>query len=94
MPKIAIYKFITFFILSYDFKNEPPHLHFIRGKHYAKPGKIWLKTLEFEQTGDFTQAELNLVEKLIVKYQTQLIEIFNNYKISNTKQNILTLKLK
>ncbi|OFY67488.1 MAG: hypothetical protein A3H98_04640 [Bacteroidetes bacterium RIFCSPLOWO2_02_FULL_36_8] len=94
MPKIAIYNYITFFILSYDFKNEKPHLHFVKGKHYGLPGKIWLETLKFAETGDFSDHELNLIEKLVHKYQKQFIEIFNNYKSSNKKQRTLTLKLK
>jgi hypothetical protein len=32
MPKIAVYKFLTFFIFSYDALNEPPHLHVVKEK--------------------------------------------------------------
>jgi hypothetical protein len=30
MPKIAIYKFLTFFIVAYDALKEPPHLHVVK----------------------------------------------------------------
>ena len=30
MPKIAVFKFLTFFIYAYDALNEPPHLHIVK----------------------------------------------------------------
>jgi hypothetical protein len=92
MPKIAIFKFITFFFFPYDLLNEPPHLHFYKNKKgYYKAGKVWLETLKFEKTGDLTQKELNIVEQLMVKYQHQFIETFNRAKAG---KEIKTLKLK
>ena len=32
MPKIAVYKFLTFFIYAFDALNEPPHLHIVKEK--------------------------------------------------------------
>jgi len=32
MPKIAIYKFLNFFIYAFDAINEPPHLHIAKEK--------------------------------------------------------------
>ena len=32
MPKIAVYKFLTFYIFAYDAQNEPPHLHIAKEK--------------------------------------------------------------
>jgi hypothetical protein len=32
MPKIAIYKFLTFFIFAFDAIIEPPHLHIAKDK--------------------------------------------------------------
>ena len=94
MPKIAVYKFITFFIFAYDLLNEPPHLHFYKNKKgYFQMGKIWLESLKFEQTGDFKQHELNLVEKLVTKHQQQLIGIYNKARTGH-KNKTLKLKLK
>ena len=77
MPKIALYKYIVFFIVSLDVLKEPPHLHFTKTKKGRKySGKIWLQSLEFERTADFKQHELNLVQKLVRKHQKQLIELF------------------
>lgn len=36
MPKIAVYKFLTFFIFSYDALNEPPHMHVAKEKASGK----------------------------------------------------------
>ena len=32
MPKIAVYKFLTFFIYAFDALNERPHLHIVKEK--------------------------------------------------------------
>lgn len=68
MPKIAVYNYLTFFIVMFDTMGEPPHLHVTKSKGgYATAAKIWLKSLEFAKNGDLTQAELTLVRKLVEK---------------------------
>ena len=52
MPKIAIYKFLTFFIFAYDALNEPPHLHIVKEKgNLQRSTKIWLETFKIAETG-------------------------------------------
>jgi hypothetical protein len=47
MPKIAVYKFLTFFIFAYDAMNEPPHLHIVKERgNRQRSAKIWLDTLK------------------------------------------------
>ena len=38
MPKIAVYKFLTFFIFAYDTLNESPHLHILLKKKETDKG--------------------------------------------------------
>jgi hypothetical protein len=43
IPKIVIYKFLTFFIYCFDVLKEPPHLHIVKEKGMKqKSAKIWL----------------------------------------------------
>ena len=92
MPKIAIYKFLTFFIVAFDAQKEPPHLHVVKEKgNRQRSAKIWLETFKVAEKGTLSDKELNQALKLIQKNQTVLIESFNNVK--NGKR-ITTLKLK
>ncbi len=61
MPKLAIYKFLTFFIFGYDALNEPPHLHIVKEKgNRQRSAKVWLGSLEVAEKGSLTQEDLNL----------------------------------
>lgn len=92
MPKIAIYKFLTFFIFAFDAQNEPPHLHVVKEKgNRQRSAKIWLETLKVAGKGTLTDKELNLAIDLIKKNQTKLIDSFNKVK---TGKRITTLKLR
>lgn len=92
MPKIAIYKYLTFYIFSYDAVNEPPHLHIAKERgNRQRSAKIWLKTLEIAETGSLTDTELNQAVKLIENNQKILIESFNKVKEG---KRITTIKLK
>lgn len=77
MPKIAVYNYLTFFIVMFDTMGEPPHLHVTKSKGgYATAAKIWLESLEFAKNGDLTQAELTLVRKLVEKNREKLLAAF------------------
>ena len=53
MPKIAIYKFLTFFIFAFDAINEPPHLHIAKDKgNRQRSAKIQLETLKVAEKGE------------------------------------------
>jgi hypothetical protein len=81
MPKIAIYKFLTFFIFAYDALNEPPHLHIVKEKgNRQRSAKIWLEDFVVADKGTLTEKELNLALKLIQENQTQFIQVFNKVK--------------
>jgi hypothetical protein len=81
MPKIAFYKYLTFFIVSFDTLKEPPHLHIAKEKgRRTYSAKIWLKTLEFSDKGSLTGEEMNLVKKLVTKHQSELLKLFEKAK--------------
>ena len=92
MPKIAVYKFLTFFIYAFDALNEPPHLHIVKEKgNRQRSAKIWLETLKVVEKGTLNDKELNQAVRLINKNQNVLIESYN--KVRDGKK-IITLKLK
>jgi hypothetical protein len=92
MPKIAIYKFLTFFIFAYDALNEPPHLHIVKEKgNRQRSAKIWLETFKVTEKGTLNEKELNQAISLIKKNQIILIDSFNKVK---NGQKITTIKLK
>jgi hypothetical protein len=92
VPKIAIYKFLTFFIYAYDALNEPPHLHIVKEKgNRQRSAKIWLESFKVAQNGTLTEKELNQALDLIKKNQTELIKAFNKVK---NGQKVTTIKLK
>jgi hypothetical protein len=92
MPKIAVFKFFTFYIFAYDAMNEPPHLHVAKEKgNRQRSAKIWLKTLEVAEKGSLTDAELKQAIRLIKENQKLLIDTFNKVKAG---KKVTTIKLK
>ncbi|MEI6815275.1 MAG: DUF4160 domain-containing protein [Bacteroidota bacterium] len=92
MPKIAVYKFLTFYIFAYDAMNEPPHLHVAKEKgNRQRSAKIWIKTLEVAEKGSLTKEELKQAIRLIKENQELLIDAFNKVK-SGKKVTTIILK--
>ena len=92
MPKIAIYKFLTFFIFAFDAINEPPHLHIAKEKgNRQRSAKIWLETLKVAEQGSLSETDLKQALKVIKENQAILIESFNNVKAG---KKITTIKIK
>ena len=92
MPKIAIYKFLTFYIFAYDALNEPPHLHIAKEKgNRQRSAKIWLKTFEIAERGSLSDTDLHQALKLIKNNQQILIDAF--IKVKDGKK-ITTIKFK
>ena len=92
MPKIAVYKFLTFFIFAYDALMEPPHLHIAKEKgNRQRSAKIWLETLKVADSGSLSDKELNTALGLIKDHQKQLIEAFDKVK---NGEKIVTIKFK
>jgi len=92
MPKIAIYKYLTFFIFAYDALNEPPHLHIVKEKgNRQRSAKIWLESFEVAEKGTLNEKEINQAINLIKANQKTLIQSFNKVKYG---QKITTIILK
>lgn len=92
MPKIAVYKFLTFFIFAYDALNEPPHLHIVKEKgNRQRSAKIWLENFQVAEVGTLSEKEINQAITLMKKNQKILLESF--YQVKNG-QKITTIKLK
>lgn len=92
MPKIAVYKFLTFYIFASDALNEPPHLHIAKEKGNRQvSAKIWLKSFEVAERGSLTDTDLNQAIRLIKANQKTLIESFNKVKAG---EKITTIKFK
>ncbi|MDQ6763512.1 MAG: DUF4160 domain-containing protein [Bacteroidota bacterium] len=92
MPKIAIYKFLTFYIFAYDALNEPPHLHIAKEKgNRQRSAKIWLTTFGIAGRGSLSDTDLNQALKLIKNNQQILIEAYN--KVKDGKK-VTTIKFK
>jgi len=92
MPKIAVYKYLTFYIFSYDALHEPPHFHIAKEKgRRQRSAKIWLETLKVEEKGSLNEKELLQALRLIENNKQQLIEAFNNVKAG---KKVTTIKLK
>lgn len=91
MPKIAIYKFLTFFIFAFDAINEPPHLHIAKEKgNRQRSAKIWLETLKVAGKGSLSETDLKQALKVIKENQAILIESFNKVKAG---KKITTIKI-
>jgi hypothetical protein len=92
MPKIAICKFLTFFIFAFEAINKPPHLHIAKEKgNRQRSAKIWLDTLKVAEKRSLTEIDLKQAIKVIKENQAILIESFNNVK---TGKKITTIKIK
>lgn len=74
MPKIALYKALTFFVYMYDIMYERPHLHVKKNQNNALNAKIWLDDLTFAEIGDFSTKELNQVQKIVQLNKIELME--------------------
>ena len=93
MPKIAIYKFLVFYLYSYDL-NERLHLHISKVKsRKGLDAKIFLDTGEIFERGDLTATELSLCKKLINENQNEITEIINKFA-KGDKIKPISLKLK
>ena len=92
MPKIAIYKFLTFFIFAFDVLNEPAHLHIAKEKgNRQRSAKIWLETFKVADKGSLSETDLKQAIKVIKENQIALIDSFNKVK---TGKKITTIKIK
>lgn len=92
MPKLAVYKFLTFYVYSFDLLNEPPHIHVVKEKGARqKACKIWLNGLIVAKKGNFNSKKLQLVLNIVTENQRLLWRAFQQAK---KKKSFKTLRLK
>ena len=90
MPKIAIYKFLTFYIFAYDALNEPPHLHIAKEKgNRQRSAKIWLNDFVVAERGSLTDVDLNQALRLIKDNQQIFIDAYNKVKMGKKIKTII-----
>lgn len=53
--------------------DEPPHIHV--GKE-GKEAKYWLAPITLAKTGRFRNHELNEIERILVKYQDDILQVW------------------
>ena len=93
MPKIAIYKYLWFYIVSYDLR-ERLHLHVGNTRsRKSNDAKIWIDDAEVYDAGDLNKKELKLACKLIDKNRSEIIKAIDNFA-KGKKQKPIQLKLK
>lgn len=92
MPKIALYKFFSFFFYAYDLA-ERRHVHVEAKKgRFRKPAKIWIEGgVEVFDAGNLTQSELNEVCKVIERNLESLNHQFDQFA-RGKKVRLLNLK--
>lgn len=70
--RVGPYSFVFF---SSD-RTEPPHIHVKRDRHVVK---FWLEPVELAKNRGFSEHELNQIERLVVDYQSALLEAWHDY---------------
>ena len=75
MPTITTIGPYRFFFSSSD-GSEPPHMHV---EFEGKVAKFWLSPVELSKAGRLADHQLRKIEKMIVQYQAEFIEAWNDY---------------
>lgn len=80
MPKIALYKFFSFFFYAYDLA-ERRHVHVEAKKgRFRKPAKIWIEgKVEVFEPGNLSQSELNEVCRVVERNLDELNRQFDRF---------------
>ena len=92
MPKIAVYKNLIFFYVSFDI-NERRHLHIVNKRSYKHSAKIWIDDCSVFEKGSLNKEELSLARKLILANRLEIEHEIDNF-IHGEKTKLLKLKLK
>ncbi len=80
MPKILIYKFLTFYFYAGDL-NERAHVHVINSKSYIREAKIWFEgDISIFEKGNLSRKELNQAVKIVENNKDYLDEQWNFFK--------------
>lgn len=75
MPTITAIGPYRFFFSSSD-GSEPPHIHV---EFEGKVAKFWLDPVELAKSGRVPDHQLRRIEKLVIEYQEEFIEAWNDY---------------
>jgi len=57
-------------------RQEPPHIHVKAAEDQAK---FWIDPIALAVNYGFTARELNEIERIIAKHQTELLEVWYDY---------------
>ncbi|MGB0129954.1 MAG: DUF4160 domain-containing protein [Rhodocyclaceae bacterium] len=75
MPTVLRVGPYRFFFFASD-RGEPAHIHVEREDSIAK---FWLDPVRLNSSGGLSRAEIRQIEKLVSKYQSELLEAWNDY---------------
>jgi hypothetical protein len=75
MPAVLRVGRFRFFFFSNE-GNEPPHIHVKAAEHEAK---FWLDPVSLVANYGFRSRELNEIEQLIRRHQTELLEAWHEH---------------
>jgi hypothetical protein len=75
MPTVLRHGSYRFFFYASD-RDEPPHVHAERDDNVAK---FWLDPVRLQSSGGFSRVEINRIEALVTRNQTELLEAWNEY---------------
>ena len=94
MGKLLILSKFIFLIYSSDIYEKRMHIHVTyASRGYKKACKFWLEPeieLDENKKGDFTEVELNEIEKLVHEHKKKIMEQFELFY--NNKQ-VKTIRL-
>jgi hypothetical protein len=97
MPKILVYKYLTFFFYAGDLINEPGHVHVVNNKSFLADAKIWFEKNKIEggvgiaESGNLSDAELRIAVRIVKANKNYLITQWDKFK-SGQKTSIKILK--
>lgn len=75
MPTVLQLGAYSFILFSSD-RGEPPHIHVKRDRQIAK---FWLDPVFLKKNRGFKEHELNQIDRLVVGYQTTLLDAWHDY---------------
>ena len=89
MPKLAVYKFLTFYVFAFDLLDEPPHVHVVKEKGQRQRAcKIWLHKIKVAKKGNFKANELQIVLNIVKQNQSILLQSFAKAKANKKFKTI------
>ncbi|TAN43024.1 MAG: DUF4160 domain-containing protein [Nitrospirae bacterium] len=75
MPTVLRVGAYRFFFYAGD-ADEPPHIHVAYDENIAK---FWLDPVRLQNSGGFSRAEINKVNRIINDNQKKLLEAWHEY---------------